>query len=1364
MLGYNRRLRNCQFPQQSGRGRDNGKGSERMKIRVFLSASMILLGIIPAASGEVTIGVYFDNHGESACIADTTISYPSFFQAFLVAKGLPSGEEITGWEAKLTWSANLNVSLAEIYGLPINALTFPNFMVGLGQGLTDAGSGIPLARLTVVAVGPGEFYLGACDIPSIPNSAIPIFLRGGSLTPFNYEYGGPGITVASYGSLNCPSINNMVLSLTSQFESFEYIDGQLYGITVNDKSMVQLPKFLDGEPRVLTADQIRALALIPSMTLPGLPNKSIKSTTVFSENFENYAIVGGLPFTPLSGQAGVYATSAFGDFGIYPIYYWGATNQRRANGINSAFICEHLQNCDECSLIRNSASYYPTDARGAMTNVTPIDLSGNGKYSCKFNLWSELDSDNTEDNQYDYVAIYAGWTDEFGYPASYPVGTIWYSTMEWKGTNLPLPDSVGDDFEISFNFNSDTFETNDEGVYIDDLQIDFSNVDLQVMSVQPWGPSFDLGDPVNVSVTLTNAGTTPSGDFILAFCEDHYDDTEVGLVQVPVLSVEPGEVRTVDVQVPFMNYKTFFETVTKEYKFILDYMGTVLETDENNNIENGVDLSWSAYNAPVILIHGITGGGLIKANATLSEAVFGEDLNKSLWSMIFTPDRIMRSEETDAEQDAGVMYVPSAYPPEYGFIMNPTISLSRPTFMGIAYGYLSLNFEIPVLGGMWGPLINNLTVGEVGDNGVWVLPNHDPIMEGSHEQDLFLFNYDWRVDINPTRTTTLNGSTPSFARLDSLISWIKGNHPGADRLTIVSHSLGGVLVEAYLKYKGPTHGVYRWITLGSPFQGSANALATLFGANGLGFSNIPYGGALVGRRTGDIYQEYVSGWSLLPTPHSDLLSPEAWNWGVGPSFQNDPEVICQWPCDRYPFLPVYATTTIQNIKTNPLAYEGWFNNPNSSFRSTEFQNAFMSMSGGTEIENVETWAIAGVGKHTLRGVVRYTKEILNFNEFINPGFYRSITHDVAFCSGDGTVPVWSAANVNVAPENLNIRYALGVDHLDLLRNERIGNFVGDLIRGKPLGEYDFDLPRIDPDDQSLEWTIHWDTDVSVWTPKTTDKMANMEFPPISLELIELTSTGDGEILVGQFYLDKPTEEIDVDTKMVTVALDPRFKVFEIGDDIFISSTSDAHITLRVILRPSPMLFDPASPPVAKTDDVKSSGILVGGELRVCTTEGVRTFPGSGMVGDQSRIEFVDLGSTGFQAYVDFEFNGGVLVNDEHTMYIDADGNGGTDYEVTAVDENLLSPLNDSLHAYPNPANSSVGLCWEAKNDDADRLVVFDLRGCKVREYAIDGSEKGRVFFDGRDSAGRELPAGVYVAQVINLSGRTLAKTKLAIVK
>lgn len=1330
-----------------------------MKIRIFLSASMILLGIIPEASGEVTIGVYFDSNGESACITDTTISYPSFFEAFLVAKSLPSGEEITGWEAKLSWSANLNVSLAEIYGLPINASTFPNFIVGLGQGLTDAGSGIPLARLSVVALGPGEFYLGACDVPSIPNSAIPIFLSGGNLVSFNYEYGGPGVSVATYGSSNCPSLNNMVLTLTSQFESFEYIDGQLYGITANDKSMVQLPKFLEGEPRVLTAEQIKVLTLIPRMVSPSSLNKSLKSTTIFSEDFENYDIVGGLPFTPISGQAEVYTEGSAEIFGIYPSYYWGATNLRRANGIKSAYFCEHIRSCDGCSFVRTTINTYPTDVHNLMENVTPLNLSNSGQYSCRFNLWSELDSFNSEDYHYDYVTAYAGWTDEFGYSVSFPIGTIWYSTMEWKPTDFPLPDSVGDDVRVSFYFNSDNLETYDEGVYIDDLQIEYSNIDLQIISVLPWGPSFDLEDPVNVSVTLTNAGTTPTGDFILAFCEDHYDDTEVGLVQVPVLSVEPGEVRTVDVQVPFMNYKTFSETVTKEYKFILDYLGEVLETDENNNTDNGIDLSWYAYNAPVILIHGITEGGLIKANATISESVFGEDLNKSLWSMIFTPDRIMRSETTDDEEDAGVMYVPSAYPPERGFMRDPAILFSRPTFMGIAYDYLTLNSEIPVLGGMWEPLINNLTVGELGDNGVWVLPNHDPIMEGSHEQDLFLFNYDWRVDINPARTTPLNGSTSSFARLDSLIGWIKGNHPGADRLTIVSHSMGGILVEAYLKFKGPTHGVYRWISLGAPFQGSVNALATLFGANGLSFSSIPYAGALVGRRTGDIFEEYVSGWSLLPTPLSDLESPAAWNWGEGPSFQNDPEVICQWPCDRYPFLPVIATTTVQNIKTNPSIYEGWFGNLNSSFRSTDFQDDFMSMN--SEIRNVETWVIAGAGRQTLRGVVRYTKEILNLNPFIDPGFYRSLTHDIAFCSGDGTVPMWSAETVNVDPENLNVRYALGVDHLGLLRNESVGNFVGDLIRGKPLGQYDFDLLRVKPDYHDSEWSIHWDTDVSVWTPKNAEKTANIEYPPISLELIELTSTTDGEIRVGQFYLDKPIEEVDVDTKMVTVALDTRFNVFEMGDDIFISSASADPMKLRLIIRPSPMLYDPASLPVGKADDVKSSGLLVGGELRICTREGVLTFPGSG---EDRNIEFFNVGSTGFQAYVDLEFNGGVLVDEELTMRIDSDGDGWTDYEVTEVGESPPTPPKDSLSAYPNPANASVGLSWEAKNSDADRLIVFDLRGYKVREYAINGGEKGKVIFDGRDSTGRELPAGVYVAQIINLSGRTLAITKLAIVK
>jgi len=75
---------------------------------------------------------------------------------------------------------------------------------------------------------------------------------------------------------------------------------------------------------------------------------------------------------------------------------------------------------------------------------------------------------------------------------------------------------------------------------------------------------------------------------------------------------------------------------------------------------------------------------------------------------------------------------------------------------------------------------------------------------------------------------------------------------------------------------------------------------------------------------------------------------------------------------------------------------------------------------------------------------------------------------------------------------------------------------------------------------------------------------------------------------------------------------------------------------------------------------------------------------------------------------------------------------------------------DLSRGYPNPFNPSVQWTLSVPGPGVKtvRVAVFDVRGRLVRVLADRGLSPGRhvLRWDGRDSAGRSLPSGVYVVR------------------
>lgn len=84
-------------------------------------------------------------------------------------------------------------------------------------------------------------------------------------------------------------------------------------------------------------------------------------------------------------------------------------------------------------------------------------------------------------------------------------------------------------------------------------------------------------------------------------------------------------------------------------------------------------------------------------------------------------------------------------------------------------------------------------------------------------------------------------------------------------------------------------------------------------------------------------------------------------------------------------------------------------------------------------------------------------------------------------------------------------------------------------------------------------------------------------------------------------------------------------------------------------------------------------------------------------------------------------------------------------------ENMTNPHKHSLlKNYPNPFNSATIISFElAENESQMQLIIFNLRGEKVRTFQLHSTMRGvhQIEWDGRNDAGRIVESGIYLAQL-----------------
>jgi pimeloyl-ACP methyl ester carboxylesterase len=127
-------------------------------------------------------------------------------------------------------------------------------------------------------------------------------------------------------------------------------------------------------------------------------------------------------------------------------------------------------------------------------------------------------------------------------------------------------------------------------------------------------------------------------------------------------------------------------------------------------------------------------------------------------------------------------------------------------------------------------------------------------------RDLMLLPYDWRRDVS--------GQT---AAVDAAVSHLLANNPGAGRVVLIGHSLGGLIARDYVVQKGGA-GVRAVIAVGTPWAGTPIAYRTLQYAWGF---RLPGTGLAVDLGLSPALREVTVNWGALYQ-----LAPGAAYWDL----------------------------------------------------------------------------------------------------------------------------------------------------------------------------------------------------------------------------------------------------------------------------------------------------------------------------------------------------------------------------------------------------------------------------------------------------------------------------------------------------
>lgn len=274
-----------------------------------------------------------------------------------------------------------------------------------------------------------------------------------------------------------------------------------------------------------------------------------------------------------------------------------------------------------------------------------------------------------------------------------------------------------------------------------------------------------------------------------------------------------------------------------------------------------------------------------------------------------------------------------------------------------------------------------------------------------HGYDIVFAAYDWRMSLE-------NGA-----------SYLQSVIKDYDEVSIVAHSMGGLVVEKYISTRG-TNKIKKVVTAGTPYWGAPMAADTLYSGNIDAFkvANFFTSGIMTGvlyNLTGiyellpnKYYTEEINWWKQWSDSYDSF-----WSFILGPSMVSD----------------------LYNWSETKDAYYEWFNN-NLVTTALNDQGQLNPINSYSPMDKVDCTMIVG------NGIATEISSGYFFNYNVNN--YSKITAPNMSLQGDGTVPFISATmNRWNSGQYNNIEEMKGFDHTQLVTEDTPINKIIEVLDG-----------------------------------------------------------------------------------------------------------------------------------------------------------------------------------------------------------------------------------------------------------------------------------------------------------------------------
>lgn len=268
--------------------------------------------------------------------------------------------------------------------------------------------------------------------------------------------------------------------------------------------------------------------------------------------------------------------------------------------------------------------------------------------------------------------------------------------------------------------------------------------------------------------------------------------------------------------------------------------------------------------------------------------------------------------------------------------------------------------------------------------------------------NFYIYNYDWRKDVTNNKNN-----------LDSIVNkaLLKTGYP---KVNIVAHSLGGLVATYYISNEENSKKVNKFITLGTPYAGSVDALKTLLYGKPIGksfFDFITVG--ISGSEVKDVSLNFPSMYQLLPNPLYYQLYNNTTQETPAP-FYDERDI------DKNNITGLLNYEQTKRLLINKNLNEILFPLAESLHSVT--------LSHMTKNKDILYYFIAGVGHPTL-GQIKETW-------FIKWPFTMIDKQDETFINGDAVVPILSALpSSSIFDKNKYYTYKVHQKHNELPNNK-----------------------------------------------------------------------------------------------------------------------------------------------------------------------------------------------------------------------------------------------------------------------------------------------------------------------------------------